>query len=205
MTKVTQAHIDARTQDILGAAMSAFARKGVDDTTMQEIAAEAGLSAGAIYRYYPSKVELLRAVFAGCTAQNRAMFAQAAARTESPLQALGDVGNAVWGEFKKPGWREHVILSLESALAAARQPEELGAARHEMLSGLIDMLGGLIERAQAAGEIDPAVDARSVGATLLACQLGTGLLALQLDGDLDTDAVCGGLMEMLQKLTPQAN
>ncbi len=205
MTKVTQAHIDARTQDILGAAMGMFARKGVDDTTMQEIAAEAGLSAGAIYRYYPSKVELLRAVFADCTAQNRATFAQATATTDSPLQALGDIGSAAWGEFKKPGWREDVILSLESALAAARQPEELGVARNEMLSALIEMLGSLIQQAQAAGEVDPTVDARSLGATLLACHLGTGLLALQLEGDLDTDAVCSGVMEMLQKLAPQAS
>lgn len=205
MAKVTQAHIDARTKDILDAAMRMFASRGVDDTTMQEIAAEAGLSAGAIYRYFPSKEDLLRGVFTSCTEQNRALFEQATVSKDSPSEAISDIGRSAWDEFKREGWREGGILNLETALAAMRQPEELGAARREMLSALIEMLGRLIRQAQAAGEIDANVDARALGATLLACHLGTGILALQLEDDLDTGAVWAVLMGMLRKLTPQAN
>lgn len=204
MTKVTQAHIDARTEEILGAAMKTFACKGVVDTTMQEIAAEAGLSAGAIYRYYPSKEHLLRAVFADCTQQNQATFEQAVAGTDSPCEAIGDVGRAAWAKLKSEGSQEELILSLESTLAAVRQPEELGAERREMLNALIEMLEGLIQEAQASGEIDVGVDGRALATTLLACHLGSGLLLLQLGDSVDTDAVFSVLMRMLPGLAPQA-
>ncbi len=205
MTKVTQAHIDARTKEILDGAVKMFACKGVDGTTMQEIAAEAGLSAGAIYRYFPSKERLLRAVFADCTRRNQAVFDQAAASTDSPLEAISDVGRSAWNELKSEGCRENLILSLETTLAAVRQPEELGAPQREMLGALIEMLGRLVRQAQGAGELDASVDARALALTLLACHLGSGLLALQLEDDADTDAVCDLLTDMVRRLAPEAN
>lgn len=39
-----------------------FARHGYDQTTMQELAASMGLATGALYHYFASKEELLRAV-----------------------------------------------------------------------------------------------------------------------------------------------
>lgn len=51
-----------------------FVRKGIDGTTMHDIAAEAGISAGAIYRYYPIKAQLLQAIFRHSIEQNRLLF-----------------------------------------------------------------------------------------------------------------------------------
>lgn len=62
MTKVTQAHVDARVGAIKAAAEKVFAERGFTGATMQEIAREAGLSAGAIYRYFPSKEALIEAL-----------------------------------------------------------------------------------------------------------------------------------------------
>lgn len=205
MTKVTQAHIDARTEAILTAAGRMFVRKGVDAATMQEIAGEAGLSAGAIYRYFPSKEDLLRAVCDVTVAHVREMFAQAAAATHSPLEAIDEVGRSAWSELKGEGCREHLILNLEATLAAARQLTELGAERREMLSAIIEMLSRLIGQAQVAGQIDAGVDSRALASLLLACHLGSGLLALELENDVDTDAILGVVMQMLQRLAPAAD
>jgi AcrR family transcriptional regulator len=204
MAKVTQAHIDARTKDILDAAMRTFARKGVESTTMQEIAAEADLSAGAIYRYFPSKDHLLRGVFADCTEENREKFEQASAGTDSPCAAIGDIGRSAWGALKREGARQSAILNLETVLAAARKPEELGAARREMLSAQIELLSGLVRQAQAVGEIDTSVDAQAIATTLLAAYLGSSLLALELGEMVDTDAVCDVMTGMLQTFASQA-
>lgn len=62
MPKVTQEHRDRRRQQIIDAAVECFARQGYHSTSMQDIFAAADLSAGAVYRYFPSKASLYRAI-----------------------------------------------------------------------------------------------------------------------------------------------
>jgi AcrR family transcriptional regulator len=47
---------------ILGAARSLIATAGLDGASMAEVAAAAGLGVGTLYRYFPSKADLLREV-----------------------------------------------------------------------------------------------------------------------------------------------
>jgi AcrR family transcriptional regulator len=60
MPKVTEEHRTARKQEIVRAALRLFARQGFQATSMADIIAESGLSAGAIYGHYSSKDELIR-------------------------------------------------------------------------------------------------------------------------------------------------
>jgi AcrR family transcriptional regulator len=60
MARVSDAHLEARRQSIMLAACDVFSRKGVEAATMAEIATRAGISPGAIYRYFPGKEELAR-------------------------------------------------------------------------------------------------------------------------------------------------
>src|ERR1700712_2984884 len=60
MPKVTEEHRDARRREIITAAIRLFARQGFQATSMADIIAESGLSAGAIYGYYKSKDELVQ-------------------------------------------------------------------------------------------------------------------------------------------------
>jgi TetR/AcrR family transcriptional regulator, repressor for uid operon len=53
---------EQRRQQILAAAKACFQRAGFHKTGMQAICAEAGLSAGAVYRYFGSKDELIAAI-----------------------------------------------------------------------------------------------------------------------------------------------
>ena len=62
MPKVAQAHLDARRQQIVDAARARFASHGFARTSMADIVTESGLSTGAIYRYFTSKDDLVRAV-----------------------------------------------------------------------------------------------------------------------------------------------
>jgi AcrR family transcriptional regulator len=55
MPKVTEAHLEARRQQILDAALACFSRRGFHQSTMQDICQEAELSPGAVYRYFRSK------------------------------------------------------------------------------------------------------------------------------------------------------
>jgi TetR/AcrR family transcriptional regulator, transcriptional repressor of aconitase len=60
MPKVTEEHRVARRHEIARAALRLFARKGFQATSMSDIIAESGLSAGAIYGHYKSKDELIQ-------------------------------------------------------------------------------------------------------------------------------------------------
>ena len=59
MPKVSEAHREARRHEIARAALRCFARKGFAATSIADIIAESGLSAGAIYGHYKSKDELI--------------------------------------------------------------------------------------------------------------------------------------------------
>lgn len=68
--KLSQQDMDARRRDILNAAARCFARKGIQATTMREIFAEAGMSAGAVYNYFKTKDELIAAGLVASTAES---------------------------------------------------------------------------------------------------------------------------------------
>ncbi len=53
---------ERRHDELVRHAAREFARYGYDQTTMQELAASMGLATGALYHYFASKEELLRAV-----------------------------------------------------------------------------------------------------------------------------------------------
>lgn len=55
--------IAARRGQILDAAAKVFAEKGFHPTTIRDIAAEAGIADGTIYRYFENKTALLFAIF----------------------------------------------------------------------------------------------------------------------------------------------
>src|SRR5688572_16658198 len=63
--------IDRRTH-IINAAERCFVRAGFHRTTMQDVAAEAGMSPGNLYRYFPSKDALV----AGLCGRDRAELAR---------------------------------------------------------------------------------------------------------------------------------
>jgi AcrR family transcriptional regulator len=62
MPKVSQQHRDARREQILAAARRCFLRDGFHATSMQDLFAEAGLSAGAVYSYFASKDDVIAAI-----------------------------------------------------------------------------------------------------------------------------------------------
>src|ERR1051325_11463629 len=67
-----------RRDEILSAAQRCFVRSGFHQTSMQEICAEAGMSAGNLYRYFPSK----ESIIAGIAERDRAEVGQDFARAD---------------------------------------------------------------------------------------------------------------------------
>lgn len=205
MSRVTQAHIDARMAAIQEAALTLFVRKGIDGTTMHDIAAEAGISAGAIYRYYPSKAHLLQAIFQHSIEQNRLLFDHAVAASSSPLEALSNVGQIIQIGLKSEEMRLHTILGLEAMLVAVRRPEQLGPELTRSRDAVTGRLEQLITGAQAAGELDRAVDARALALLLQSVVVGLQVLSLDREDPVPVEPVFRIIGTMLEKLGSPAS
>src|ERR1700744_3429961 len=95
MPKVTQQYRDARRDQILSAARRCFLRDGFHSTSMQDLFAEAGLSAGAVYRYFASKDEVIVAIAEQNMREVLAMMRGVAEGT--PGRSLGEVMAGLMG------------------------------------------------------------------------------------------------------------
>src|SRR5947209_10856483 len=78
----------ARHDAILAAACEAAAEAGLAAVQIAPVAARAGIAAGTVYRYFPSKTELVNAVTAAVAAAELAAIREAAAAAPGPLSAL---------------------------------------------------------------------------------------------------------------------
>jgi AcrR family transcriptional regulator len=59
MPRVSQQYKDVQRAEILAAARRCFVRNGFHQTSVQDVFAEAGKSAGAVYRYFPRKEDMI--------------------------------------------------------------------------------------------------------------------------------------------------
>ena len=84
MPKVSEAHRESRRQQITRAALRCFARTGFQATSMADIIAESGLSAGAIYGHYSGKEELVQRTISEVLDGRFLEVAEARLRTPPP-------------------------------------------------------------------------------------------------------------------------
>ena len=171
MPKVTEAHLETRRQQVLDAAFACFARQGFHQTSIHDICQEAGLSPGAVYRYFSSKEEIIEACCEVCQEANQGVI-DAAARTDVTLQVLDEMAEAAFGKLDQSDAYPALCLNVQWWSEAIRSPELKESLRS---SGIDLWKGGLaqiISRAQGRAEINPDVDPESVARVLLAMWQG---------------------------------
>jgi AcrR family transcriptional regulator len=132
MARVTEEHIEARKSQILDAAWTCFARNGYHRTTMQDIATEAGISAGAIYRYFDGKEAVLVAINQRSQALGRALVAAAAADDGDPIRSVAIIGEAMLRFFHDPAFETIARINIEIWPEILRHEELRKAIGEEM-------------------------------------------------------------------------
>lgn len=89
MPPVSERYRQARRTQILDAAGRCFARSGFQGTSMSDVFAESGLSAGAVYGYFSGKDDLITAIIEQVLDQLHAAVATVcAAEVPPPLHAV---------------------------------------------------------------------------------------------------------------------
>jgi AcrR family transcriptional regulator len=189
MPKVSEAHREARRRQIIDAAVVRAARDGFHRMTMGDLIKEAGLSAGAVYGYFPSKTALIR------TISDQALGA-AAQRVEElaggpdPLSLPVVVHELVETALSTHG--EHSPRIAVQVWAEAARDDEVAAMAADRLRNLRAALVLAIRRCIIDGTVAPVDDVDAMAAALLAFLLGYVVQRL-LTPELSLDRYLGGI------------
>ncbi|MFZ4605671.1 MAG: TetR/AcrR family transcriptional regulator [Caulobacter sp.] len=179
----------ARPREILDAARDLFSRKGFEAARMDEVAAAAGVTKPAVYRYFPGKSALIEALLEEDLA---APFRQLSAWVdthEGPVEALiGGFSDRV-GELQAGGlMRGYLVLALDGA---GRHPEIADFIRNRVLAPGLIVLAKAFHQAMARGELaaghDPALMARVFFAPFLQTALSSVGYALPVGDKAERD------------------
>jgi TetR/AcrR family transcriptional regulator, repressor for uid operon len=149
---------ERRRRQIMDAALACFRRRGFHQTSMQEICAEAQLSAGAIYRYFPSKTEIITAIIRADCESRDAMF-------DNVRDGDDLIDRMVLGAEKFVGKileRGGAPLMGDIVAEAMRNPE-LAARLREGAAPFQAKLTQHIAECQARGEFDLSIDPAQAG------------------------------------------
>jgi AcrR family transcriptional regulator len=84
---------------ILDAALRLFRERGFDETTMRDVAAEAGVATGAAYYYYRSKEELVLAFYLRTEEESAETFAKIIASTKDLKKRIRGIIDAKFEQF----------------------------------------------------------------------------------------------------------
>ncbi|MDT9687630.1 TetR/AcrR family transcriptional regulator [Streptomyces sp. P9(2023)] len=198
MARVSQEHLDARRRQILDGAARCFARNGFHATSMQDVLTEVGLSAGAVYRYFSGKEELIAAIAAEAFAAMRGAFAEASKATPPPTPdvLLGAVLRLVLEE-RIPGADRQVFARLILQVwSETLRDERLFRILVEGFNGMRGIWTELVEVYRETGLMAADVPADRVARTLIAT--AQGYIAQQaLFGDVDVEVLQDGLRGLM--------
>lgn len=79
---------------ILSAAQELFDSAGIDAVSMRALGARVGLTASALYAYFPAKIDLLRALWWDALDELHSRMAQLSQREPDPIAAIRGLGLA---------------------------------------------------------------------------------------------------------------
>jgi AcrR family transcriptional regulator len=194
MPRVTHAYLEARREEIVEAAMTCFGRDGFHKTTMQDIVRESGLSAGAIYRYFPSKDDIVAAITEARRIPNPSELTEAeeAADVRDAFRklALGSLGRL--SDRSERRWRRITV----QVWAEALRDDRVMATARKGFDEPIEVIKGLVRRGQRDGVFPRDIDAEA--AARVCASLFYGLVLQQTwDPDLDVDSYVEAVLSVL--------
>jgi AcrR family transcriptional regulator len=137
----------ARREAILAAACDALAQQGIAAVQIIPVAERAGIAAGTVYRYFPSKADLLAAVVTTICKQEIAAIDHAATQAPGPLSALAA---AITTFAARAIRRRELVL----ALTAAPIEPELEAVTMSFRQALAGAFEKLVREALATRHLE---------------------------------------------------
>ncbi|MFI7618481.1 TetR/AcrR family transcriptional regulator [Nonomuraea terrae] len=195
MARMPKEHLEARRRQILDAARRCFVRNGFHATSMQDVLAEAGLSAGAVYRYFKGKDDIIAAIASESLGEVAAAFRVDDA--ERP-PGLDDIVDLLLGVDRPPlaASEESARLLIQVWSEALRSPS-LSEKLHEVMEEARAVVGDLVRAHQRRGLLPADVPVEEVAGVLVAVVHGFLVQRAVYGGRADTAAFRDGLRALM--------
>ena len=142
---------DARPAEILEAALSVFAENGFAAAKLTEIARRAGVSKAALYLYFETKEDLFRAVARSLVAPNLTAMAAALETSEARFATLAPA--LLSGAAGLLAESRAISIARMVIAESGNFPDLARIWREDVVEQMLGLVGGLILRAQARGEV----------------------------------------------------
>jgi AcrR family transcriptional regulator len=165
-----------RRAQIVAAARTCFARSGFHNATLQDVFAEAGLSAGCVYNYFRSKDELMLAIAEERHEDERRLIAEVS-EMDDPVAALRQIAKTFADQYLKDDGLDKRRIALQTWSEAQINPFILSSVRAGM-DGPRVQLAHLIRRGQTAKRLTSRHDADAIAHTIIALFHGSVLQKL---------------------------
>ena len=185
MPKVPEGYLTERRRQILEAASHVFSKRGIQAATMGEVATEAGISPGLIYRYFPSKEDLIVCAMSESSQDLEKRWMEPPVDHPDPLAEFFELSAHAWAMVNHPGEQQHTVLHIEQLLNAVRDgdPDALRDAR-ETLDGIVEKIQVRLDAAKRLGQVDASVDTLALARVAVDFYWGTRVRKM-LNPDLD--------------------
>lgn len=163
--RVSDEHKERRRQEILAAALDVFIGKGYKQATINDIAARGGMSVGAIYRYFPTKGEIMLTLVEQRLGRTPELFARLTAGVADPWEQLVKCIDLFVSALRiqHPGAGRLLLVAMAEALQDGQVREGL----HRRFGGVMAYMAGIIRKGQAQGRFRPDASPDGVAAMLL--------------------------------------
>ena len=182
-----------RREEILNAAQACFSRAGFHQTSMQAICAEAGMSPGNLYRYFPSK----EAIIAGIAERDRADVAESFGAVQAAPDFFAGLAGLARHHLVERS-KEEVGLCAE-IMAESRRNPDVARIYQAVEDDVKGRLGAMLHGAAERGEIRPDSDFDGAATVLMA--LADGLSWRRaVDPAFDAESVLPLILHMVKCL-----
>lgn len=165
MPKVSADHLAARRQQILDAALICFDRSGFHRSSMQDIFDEAGLSSGAVYRYFDSKESIIEAIAEQRHTKEAELITDALAVSD-PRQALHRLADLYFGWLADPDEQQRRRVGVQVWAEAVHHAGLRSVVQRGTDQRLL--LTALLQKAREEGALPPDADPASITRVYLA-------------------------------------
>ena len=157
---------EQRREAILDAAEDVFSRKGLQSSTMDEIAERAELSKPTLYLYFGSKEDLYQAVANRGLDILEQVFRSVTEKGLSALQTLVRLGEAQEAFFRKHRGVFRLFSLAQSTSYCGQISDEALKAHHAGIIRIKELAVGILQKGIAEGIVRPELDPAEVSVIL---------------------------------------